>query len=142
MKGNHNMEITQTDVIQFVENINEPRKTDIKQLIELFTKVTQKNPKLWGTIIGFGDLHYTYKTGHEGNMPLLGLANRKNAITLYVSYTLDTYEELQSLGKYSIGKSCLYIKKLKYINIDVLEIILVKAIKETLSLDFIIDNET
>lgn len=135
------MEITHNMIDDFINQIAEPRKKDILTLIELCEKLTHKKPKLWGTIIGFGNLHYTYKTGREGNMPLLGLANRKQAITLYLSYTLDRYQELEHLGKFTIGKSCLYIKKLSDINLDVLETIMRKAIEETLLYDFIVDND-
>ena len=136
------MEITNKDVINFLNEIPEPRKSDIITLIELGKKLTHKEPSLWGSIIGFGNLHYKYQTGHEGNMPLLGLASRKQAITLYLSFNLEQYPELSNLGKHSIGKGCLYIKKLSDINIQVLESLIVDAINDTMKLPFITDNES
>lgn len=136
------MEITNPSIHDFVNLIEEPRKSDILTLIELGKKLTLKEPKLWGTIIGFGNLHYTYKTGHEGDMPLFGLANRKQAITLYISYTLDKYPQLKDLGQYKMGKSCLYIKKLSDINLDTLESLIKDAIKDTMEISFITDNES
>lgn len=135
------MEITNQSINNFIESIQEPRKKDILKLIELGKKVTQKEPQLWGTIIGFGNLHYKYQTGVEGDMPLLGLANRKQAITLYISYTLEKYSQLNDLGKFSIGKSCLYIKRLTDIKLDVLESLIRDAIKDTLNISFVTNNE-
>jgi hypothetical protein len=135
------MEITNQSINDFIESIQEPRKKDILQLIELGKKVTQKEPRLWGTIIGFGNLHYKYQTGVEGDMPLFGLANRKQAITLYISYTLEKYPQLNDLGKFTIGKSCLYIKRLSDIKLDVLESLIRDAIKDTLNIPFVTNNE-
>lgn len=135
------MEITNQSIQEFIGKIEEPRYSDIIKLVEIGQRLTQKEPKLWGSIIGFGNLHYKYKTGHEGDMPLFGFANRKQAITLYVSYTLEKYEQLKSLGKFTIGKSCLYVKKLSDINLDVLESLIVEANKDTMKISFVTDNE-
>ncbi len=135
------MQITSLEVTSFINEIPEPRKSEILTLIDICQRLTQKAPKLWGTIIGFGSLHYKYKTGHEGDMPIIGLANRKQAITLYLSYDLAQYPELATLGKHSIGKACLYIKRLSDIDLSVLEVLIKKGIQESLSYDFITDNE-
>lgn len=135
------MQITSIEVTAFLNEIPEPRKTEMLTLIEMCQRLTQKPPQLWGTIIGFGSLHYRYKTGHEGDMPIIGLANRKNAITLYLSYNLAQYPELAMLGKHTIGKACLYVKRLSDIDLSVLEVLIKKGIQESLSYDFITDNE-
>lgn len=131
------MEITKTNIDEYISELEEPRKSDILLLIDLFKEVSNKEAKLWGSIVGFGNLHYKYKTGREGNMPLIGLANRKVAITLYLSYSISEYPELSRLGKHKVSKSCLYIKKLSDINIDVLKEILIKAVNEVLDYDII-----
>lgn len=135
------MERTNMSIESFLETVEENRLEDIKTLLKLGTEMTLKEPKMWGTIVGYGNLHYKYKTGHEGNMPLFGFANRKNAITLYLSYDIEQYDMLKDLGKYKVGKSCLYIKKLSDINLDVLKKLIQLGIKETLNLDFVTDNE-
>lgn len=134
------MKITSTDITEYVEAIEEPRKSDILKLVERGRKLTGFEPKLWGTIIGFGNLHYKYETGNEGDMPLFAFANRKQAITLYISYALEKYEQLKSLGKFTIGKSCLYVKKLADINLDVLESLIKEAIEDTLKISFVTVN--
>lgn len=94
------MEITNTNISEYINALEEPRKSDILYLLNLFQEITKKEAKLWGSIVGFGNIHYKYKTGREGNMPLIGLANRKVAITLYLSYSISEYPELEGLGKY------------------------------------------
>ncbi len=135
------MKITSNDVLGYINSLDKERIDDINVLVNLFKRITNKEPLMWGNIIGFGNLHYKYKTGHSGDMPLLALASRKQAITLYVSYTLDKYDSLKKLGKHKTGVSCLYIKKLSDIDINVLEELLIQSISDTLSLDFITDND-
>lgn len=135
------MEITNQDVQTLINQIPEPRKKDIIKLSLMMKTITQKEPKLWGTIIGFGSLHYKYKTGTEGDMPILGLASRKHAITLYLSYDIEKYQELKSLGKYTHGKGCLYIKTLSDVDLSVLETLMKHAYDDVMKLSFVKDNE-
>ncbi|HLS99858.1 MAG TPA: DUF1801 domain-containing protein [Acholeplasma sp.] len=136
------MEITNHNITEFLASIKEPRKSEISTIVDLMHEVTGKAPKLWGSIIGFGNLHYKYESGTEGNMPLLGVANRKQAITLYITYSIDKYqEEFSKLGKFASGKSCLYVKKLSDIDLDVLKEIMIKTSKDTLNINFISDND-
>lgn len=70
------------------------------------------------SIIGFGAYHYTYESGHEGDAPLPGFSPRKAAISLYVFTGLKEHEYLlKDLGKFKMGKACIYIKKLSDIDI-------------------------
>jgi len=135
------MMITNQEIKSSIDELSEPRKSEILTLCEMMQKVTKKEPKLWGTILGFGSLHYKYPTGREGDMPIIGLASRKNAITLYLSYDIEKYEELKSLGKYTHGKGCLYIKKLSDVDLNILENLISHAAHDILNLSFIKDNE-
>ena len=135
------MMITNQEIKSFIDELSEPRKSEILKLCDIMQKVTKKEPKLWGTILGFGSLHYKYPTGREGDMPIIGLASRKNAITLYLSYDIEKYEELKKLGKYTHGKGCLYIKKLTDVNLNILENLISHAAHDVLNLSFMKDNE-
>jgi len=127
-------QFTDDDVLSFVEQVDsEQKRNDSLRLIELMEEATGEKAKMFGpTIIGFGKYHYKYATGHEGVAPLLGFSPRKAAISLY-TYTGSPKHEylLEGLGKYKIGKACIYIKKLSDINEDVLK----RMMKE--SIDFI-----
>lgn len=102
---------------------NEAQRADSLELIHLFKSWSGWEPRMWGTsIIGFGNYHYKYASGHEGDAPVLGFSPRKSATSLYVySDTERSKELLAQLGKYKMGKSCIYVKSLKDINKQVLE---------------------
>ncbi len=74
--------------------------------------ITGEKAVLWGgSIIGFGKYHYKYDSGHEGNAPLAAFSPRKESISIYLCCQYDSKESLlKQLGKYKIGKACLYIK--------------------------------
>ena len=117
-------EIQVSDFINsFVDDIQ--KREDSLQLIELMKKWSGFEPKMWGpTIIGFGSYHYKYASGHEGDCLLIGFSPRKKAFSLYV-YTpqQNNIELLNKLGKFKMGKACIYINKLLDIDLDVLEVL-------------------
>lgn len=106
---------------QYIENLEKHRVDDIKTLIEIGKAITKKEPVMWGSMIGFGKVHYRYVSKREGDTFEFGLASRKNAITLYLGWDVNQYIGLDQLGTYKTGKGCLYIKKLSDVNIDVLK---------------------
>ena len=112
---------------------NEQKKADSFRMIELMRAWSGFEPKMWGpSIIGFGQYHYKYASGHEGDMPLIAFSPRKAQFTLYVTNPDNEDEKLLSqLGNYKKSKACIYIKKLSDINIDVLEKICKASIKYT-----------
>ena len=98
-------------------------------------EVTQSEASLWGTsIIGFGEYHYKYKTGREGDWFLCGFSPRKQALTLYLMCDLSHDGlDFSGLGKYKLGKGCLYIKRLADVDIKILKKIIndsIQIIKE------------
>lgn len=118
----HETEVSVTDFINsHVES--EQKKTDSFQLVKLMSEWSGFEPKMWGpTIIGFGSYHYKYESGHEGDNLMIGFSPRKAEFSLYVySPTEENKHLLDNLGKFKMGKSCIYVKKLSDINIDALE---------------------
>jgi len=116
-------EFTEKRVDDFLQTVeNEQKRKDSYELIALMEKITDEKAKMWGTsIVGFGNYHYKYESGHEGNAPLIGFSPRKTAISLYVFTGLQEHEHLlENLGKFTMGKACVYVKKLADINLDVL----------------------
>ena len=85
---------------------------------------TGYEPKMWGpTMIGFGSYHYkSERSAQEGDWLLVGFSPRKAAISLYVYTGSPKHEHLlKDLGKFKMGKACIYINKLSDINIDALK---------------------
>ncbi|WP_114750048.1 DUF1801 domain-containing protein [Pleomorphovibrio marinus] len=113
---------TERDVHEFIKEFvdSEKKRNDSLELLSLFTKLTGQEPKMWGeSIIGFGHYHYKYASGHEGDAPLVGFSPRKSAISLYVFTGLEEHFHLvENLGKFKMGKACIYIKKLEDIDIQ------------------------
>ena len=116
---------TDVDVYEFIDSYvdKEQKKTDSLELIKLMSSWSGYEPKMWGpTIIGFGSYHYKYASGHEGDAPILGFSPRKAKFSLYVYSKTDKSDALLAeLGKFKMGKACIYVNKLSDINIDVLE---------------------
>jgi len=85
-------------------------------------EITKQEPYLWGpTIIGFGTYHYKYDSGHEGDAPIAGFSPRKDAFSIYIMAGFNGYQELMNkLGKFKMGKACLYVKKLEDVDIEIL----------------------
>ncbi len=114
---------TTASVHQFLDAVTDgTKRSDCYTLLEAIQEITQKDPVMWGpSIIGFGSYHYKYDTGREGDMILAGFSPRKQNITIYMMAGFGRYPELmQRLGKYKTGKSCLYIKRLSDIDMDIL----------------------
>ena len=119
--------VTEIQVSDFINSFvdDKQKREDSLQLIELMKKWSGFEPKIWGpTIIGFGSYHYKYASGHEGDCLLIGFSPRKKAFSLYV-YTpqQNNIELLNKLGKFKMGKACIYINKLLDIDLDVLEVL-------------------
>lgn len=110
---------------------SEQKRKDSFELLKLMQDFTGYEPKMWGaTMIGFGSYHYkSEKSSQEGDWPLIGFSPRKAAISLYVYTGAKEHEYLlEGLGKFKMGKACIYVKKLSDINQDVLR----KLMKETI----------
>jgi Domain of unknown function (DU1801) len=123
---------TYANVSDFINQItDETKRTDGFRLVEIFSQQTGLEAKLWGpSIIGFGSYHYKYASGHEGDAPLVAFSPRATAISLYLHLPSEQREELlQKLGKTKEGKSCIYVKKLTDINIDVLRVLIDISVK-------------
>ncbi|MBT8296829.1 MAG: DUF1801 domain-containing protein [Maribacter sp.] len=115
---------TAVAVTSFLDSVeDEIQRQDSIKLVELMKEITGEDPVMWGpSIIGFGSYHYKYDSGREGDMLLTGFSPRKQNLSLYIMAGFSNYGSLmQKLGKYKTGKSCLYIKRLSEINIDVLK---------------------
>lgn len=117
---------TNQDVIEFINSFadTEQKRQDSFELLKLMQDFTGFEPKMWGaSMIGFGSYHYkSERSKQEGDWPLVGFSPRKAAISLYVFTGLPEHEHLlKDLGKFKMGKACIYVKKLSDINLDALK---------------------
>jgi hypothetical protein len=120
------------DVTEFLSNVaDDKRRADAFTVLQLMGEITGIRPTMWGSsIVGFGNYHYTYASGREGDWFLTGLSPRKQALTLYIISGFAQYDHLMKrLGKFKIGKSCLYIKNLEDIDLTVLRELIEASIR-------------
>jgi hypothetical protein len=98
------------------------RGADGHVLCDLMERVTGLKPTMWGpSIVGFDSKSYRYASGHSGEICRMGFSPRKGALVLYMAHPPEREALLARLGKHSIGKGCLYIKKLADVDMVVLE---------------------
>ena len=117
------------DFINTVED--EQTRSDCFEIARIMKQATKAEPKMWGTsIVGFGTYHYKGASGREGDWMLVGFSPRKQNLTLYIMAGFDRYNELlKKLGKFSTGKSCLYITKLADVDKKVLKELVTESVK-------------
>jgi hypothetical protein len=122
---------TNQSVTAFLNAVaDEQQRADAFQILEMMTDITGEKPKMWGpSMVGFGDFHYVYASGHEGDIFRTGFSPRKQALSLYLSCDLKPLAPLlKKLGKCKTGKGCLYIKKLADVDLDVLRHLIQRAL--------------
>jgi hypothetical protein len=124
-------------VANFIASIeDEQKRQDAQALLRLMQKVTGEKPKMWGaSIVGFGEFHYRYASGREGDWLLTGFSPRAQNLTVYVMTGFAKQKPLLAkLGKHSTAKSCLYIRRLADVDAAILERIVEQGIAETKAL--------
>ena len=102
---------------------DEKKRADSFAIKNMMERITGKPAKMWGTaIVGFDVYHYKYDSGREGDFMKVGFSPRAQNLTLYIMPGFERYDPLmKKLGKYKTGKSCLYVKRLEDIDLEVLE---------------------
>ena len=127
---------TKFSVDKFLKGIkDEQTRDDCYAILKIMEKATKSKAKMWGNaIVGFGDYHYVYESGREGDWFLTGFSPRKQNLTLYIVGGFNQFEDLmKKLGKHSVGKGCLYINKLEDVDMKVLREVITKSVKEAKS---------
>ena len=103
---------------------------DCKAIMAICRRVTKQPPKMWGpSIVGYGSYTYKYESGHSGEMCLAGFAVRGKDLVVYIM--ADNPEQvalLARLGKHSMGKSCLYLRRLADVDVKVLEALIAASV--------------
>jgi hypothetical protein len=123
--------VTRASVDKFLQGIrDEKKREDCYEILKIMKRATKAEPKMWGTsIIGFGDHHYVYESGREGDWFMAGYSPRVQNLTLYLMGGFEA-ELLKKLGKYKTGKGCLYINKLEDVDKKVLRELVTKSVRK------------
>ena len=105
----------------------EARAVDCRALAALMQHASGHPPRMWGRMVGFGDYHYVYDSGREGDIFEIGFASGaggKGDISLYLNVGCIPHKSkslLAKLGKHREGKGCVYVKRLADVDLGVLE---------------------
>ena len=124
------------DVRAFLDTIeNEKKRQEAHQLCDLFETATGLPAVMWGpAIVGFGNYHYKYESGREGDFFQAGFSPRKANFSLYLMPSVSDYSEyLEKLGKYKTAKSCLYITSIANIDKAILKQMIRRSMQSTAS---------
>ena len=116
--------LTGASVKRYFSSINdEERRKDCESLAKLLQKATSQPPKMWGSsIVGFGNYHYKYESGREGDSCLVGFSSRASDITVYLSAEFPGRAKLlPKLGKHTAKGGCVHIRRLSDIDPTVLQ---------------------
>lgn len=115
---------TAASVSEFIASMPDAqRKRECTRILDLMKRATGAEPRMWGEhVVGFGDYHYKYDSGREGDWFIAGFSPRKENLTLYFMTGVEPYQKiLAKLGKHKIGKGCLYLKNLEHVDMSALE---------------------
>jgi hypothetical protein len=110
-------------VDEFLRSVaDENKRLDSYTILRLMSETTHAEPNMWGdSIVGFGNRHLKYESGRELDWFIIGFSPRKQNLTLYLGLgAMQSEDLLAKLGKYKVGKGCLYINKLEDVDINVL----------------------
>lgn len=116
----------------FIDSQQGSRHSDCLTARKIMQKATGKRAKMWGdSIVGFGRYHYKYASGRDGDFLVTGFSPRKQNFTIYIMPGYTNYDHLlKKLGKHKHSKSCLYVKSLDDINLEVLTELISASVDE------------
>ncbi len=124
---------TAVSVASFLNGVADAQKrADAFSLLAIMQEITGAEPRMWGpTMVGCGDYHYVYESGHEGDTFLAGFAPRKTELVIYFNagFFETVAAKLKKVGKCKTSKGCMYIKKLADVDLAILRELLEANVK-------------
>ena len=124
--------VSADSVEAYLAQVPEERKEMISFLHDFIQKSAPSlKPHFAYNMLGYGSFPYRNYKNETVDWPIVSLSNRKNYVSIYVcaledgEYIAEKYQT--ELGKVSVGKSCIRLKKLEDINLPVLEKVIQKA---------------
>ena len=121
---------TKASVEKFIKKVPATQREDCATIAGLMKEATRAEPQMWGSsIVGFGLRTIKYADGREADWPRIGFSPRKQNLTLYVGAVLQDAALMKKLGKHSVSKGCLYIKRLSDVDLPTLKKIIKAAAK-------------
>lgn len=122
MKNENKTQPTTRSIVDFIADLPEKQQADAEALVSMMRAISGEKPVIWGQkIVGFGVFHYVSPSGREGDWPRIGFAPGTGKFSLYLTFdAAELTSKIENLGKYKIGKGCVYINKLADIDMHAL----------------------
>ncbi len=124
-----------TTVTGYLKAVPKERQEMVLFLHDFIRKTAPKlKPHFAYNMIGYGSFPYRNYKKELIDWPIVALANQKNYVSVYVcavddgEYIAEKYKK--ELGKVSVGKSCIRLKKIEDINLSMLKKVIVLAAKK------------
>jgi hypothetical protein len=133
MTDRNKTKFTRASVKEYIESrANAQQRSDCRELMALFKKITRTSPRMWGpSIVGYGSYQYALASGRSGEIPLVSFAIRGRDLVVYLSAEGEKQKSLLSrVGKHSMGKSCLYFRRLADLDESILEKLVVGSLAD------------
>jgi hypothetical protein len=106
---------------QPLDSVAAEKRAEADRLDTVFREVTGWQPRLWGKMIGYGQYHYRYESGREGDFLATGFSMRARDISLHILPGYSDFPDIaERLGSHSRGRSCWYIKAVDRVDQDAL----------------------
>jgi uncharacterized protein DUF1801 len=123
---------TKQSVAQFINSLPDAgARADCATLAQLMQQATRAEPQMWGSsIVGFGIRQIQYAGGRTGDWPIVAFSPRKQNLTLYVAVGQQDPVLMEKLGKHTVGKGCLYVKRLSDVDLPTLKKVIKAAVKQ------------
>lgn len=115
---------TDADALKFLESVEDLQKrADSLVILQMLKEITGDEPVMWGdSMVGFDRFEYKNSKGDKNYWPVIGFSPRKQNLTIYIMPGFERFAGLlEKLGKHSISKGCLYIKRLEDVDVDILK---------------------
>jgi hypothetical protein len=115
---------TGASVDAFIASVdNAGRREDAATVLDMMNRVTSAAPLMWGdSLIGYGEYEYERADGSRHRFFLTGFSPRKANLVVYAMTGLKNHSGLlERLGPHRHSVSCLYLGRLKNIDLNVLE---------------------
>jgi hypothetical protein len=128
---------------ELLEALPQSRKDDARALMDIMAELTAESPVVWaGRIVGYGQYRYRYDSGHKGVAPLISFAAGPSRLAIYLigDFGDRHQQQLSSLGTFTRGNSCLYVKRLQDIDLAVLRNLIDRSVRVRRGIDKQFDN--
>jgi len=123
-----------TRVERYIASLSDPqRKAESGELLAMFGRATDLPATIWGTSkVGYGRYAYEMPSGRKSEFMMAGFEPAKKHIVVYLSPDFEDFAApLETLGKHEKGKSCIFIKALKDVNLVALEALVRLGLEST-----------